>query len=71
MGGLWMLPIKLLDGFWMKLSDEDSGLKNWLMEAKEFINYPYGNKFYLRTSFKWNTSTTSPILPTEKRRHGN
>jgi len=45
MGGLWMLPIKLLDGFWMKLSDEDSGLKNWLMEAKEFINYPYGNKF--------------------------
>ncbi len=45
MGGLWMPPIKLLDGFWVKLSDEDSGLKSWLMEAKEFINYPYGNEF--------------------------
>lgn len=45
MGGLWMPPIKLLDGFWVKLSDEDSGLKSWLMEAKEFVNYPYGNEF--------------------------
>ena len=45
MGGLWMHPIKLLDGFWVKLSDEDSGVKSWLMEAKEFINYPYGNEF--------------------------
>lgn len=45
MGGLWMHPIKLLDGFWVNLSDEDSGLTGWLMEAKEFINYPYGNEF--------------------------
>lgn len=45
MGGLWMPPIKLLDGFWVKLYDEDSGQMRWLMEAKEFINYPYGSEF--------------------------
>src|SRR5438270_12070843 len=44
MGGLWMQPIKLLDGFWAKLSDE-GGRSAWLKEAREFINYPYGNRF--------------------------
>ncbi|HWJ92679.1 MAG TPA: hypothetical protein VNR87_16290 [Flavisolibacter sp.] len=45
MGGLWMQPIKLLDGFWMKVSDAAAGTASWLNEAKEFVNYPYGNKF--------------------------
>jgi hypothetical protein len=45
MGGLWLSPIKLLDGFWVKLTDTDSGSSTWLKDAKEFINYPYGNKF--------------------------
>ena len=46
MGGLWMAPIKLLDGFWVKMSDGEGGTSSvWLKDAKEFINYPYGNKF--------------------------
>jgi hypothetical protein len=45
MGGLWMPPVKLLDGFWIKLSDTDEKTEAWLKEAKVFINYPYGNKF--------------------------
>ncbi len=45
MGGLWMPPVKLMDGFWVKLSDEDAKSEAWLKEAREFINYPYGNRF--------------------------
>ncbi|PWT71524.1 MAG: amylo-alpha-1,6-glucosidase [Bacteroidetes bacterium] len=45
MGGLWMPPVKLLDGFWVKLSDATGRRETWLKEAREFINYPYGNKF--------------------------
>ena len=45
MGGLWMPPVKLMDGFWVKLSDADAKSGDWLQEAKEFINYPYGNRF--------------------------
>src|SRR5438309_4220684 len=33
MGGVWMQPIKLLDGFWLKLSGEKS--KVWLNDARE------------------------------------
>jgi len=46
MGGLWTPPIKLLDGFWVKLSETDGKRGAWLTEAKEFINYPYGNRFF-------------------------
>ena len=45
MGGLWMAPIKLLDGFWVKLTDVETDSSDWLKDAKEFINYPYGSKF--------------------------
>jgi glycogen debranching enzyme len=45
MGGLWMAPIKLMDGFWVKLTDTESTSYTWLENAQEFINYPYGNKF--------------------------
>src|SRR5215831_13596059 len=45
MGGLWMPPVKLMDGFWVKLSDADTKSEAWLKEAKEFVNYPYGNRF--------------------------
>lgn len=43
MGGLWLHPIKLLDGFWVKLTDVSTGNETWLSEAVEFINFPYGN----------------------------
>lgn len=45
MGGLWIPPVKLLDGFWVKLSDAHGKQEKWLQEAREFINYPYGNRF--------------------------
>jgi len=44
MGGLWLHPIKLMDGFWIKLKDIQTGNEEWLSKASEFINYPYGNK---------------------------
>src|SRR5436190_6621371 len=33
MGGLWMPPVKLMDGFWLKLYDADARLEAWLKEA--------------------------------------
>src|SRR5262245_53767558 len=30
MGGLWMQPVKLLDGFWVKLSDPNKRSETWL-----------------------------------------
>jgi len=46
MGGLWTPPLKLLDGFWAKLSDAEGKREQWLMQAREFINFPYGNRFF-------------------------
>ncbi|MDR1371042.1 MAG: amylo-alpha-1,6-glucosidase, partial [Dysgonamonadaceae bacterium] len=45
MGGIWTLPVKLADGFWLKLSDVASREECWLMKADTFVNYPFGNKF--------------------------
>src|SRR6476646_8989367 len=45
MGGLWMQPLKLMDGFWVKLSDADKRSEALLKDADEFVNYPYGNRF--------------------------
>lgn len=45
MGGLWIPPVKLMDGFWLKISDIQTREDSWLKEAKDFINYPYGNRF--------------------------
>ncbi len=45
MGGLWMPPVKLMDGFWVKISDADRKAEAWLKKASAFINYPYGNRF--------------------------
>src|SRR3954468_17837857 len=45
MGGLWVHPIKLIDGFQASVSDWAAGQKKVLSQASEFINYPYGNRF--------------------------
>lgn len=45
MGGIWMHPIKLLDGYYLKLTDLTSKKEDWLSDAAEFVNYPYGNVF--------------------------
>ena len=45
MGGLWLHPIKLIDGFWARITDIETGDEKWLSDAVEFVNYPYGNRF--------------------------
>jgi glycogen debranching enzyme len=45
MGGLWLHPIKLIDGFWVSVTDETSRQHVALSESSEFLNYPYGNRF--------------------------
>src|SRR4051794_28143647 len=44
MGGLWIHPIKLIDGFWATLQEVDKGKEVKLSRAVELINYPYGNR---------------------------
>jgi glycogen debranching enzyme len=45
MGGLWLHPIKLLDGFWATVTDMTTNQEIALSESAEFVNYPYGNRF--------------------------
>src|SRR5919205_4211622 len=45
MGGLWVHPIKLIDGFKAIVRDPASGQQRELSKSSEFINYPYGNRF--------------------------
>ncbi|MCU9613172.1 hypothetical protein OEV98_06355 [Caldibacillus lycopersici] len=44
MGGLWMHPIKILDGFWFGLKEKAAAETQWLKNATEFINYPFYNE---------------------------
>jgi glycogen debranching enzyme len=44
MGGLWLHPIKLIDGFRATVTDSAGGQAATLSSAVEFINYPYGNR---------------------------
>ena len=45
MGGIWTHPIKLADGFWVKIGEESMPDGVWLMEADEYITYPHGSEF--------------------------
>jgi glycogen debranching enzyme len=45
MGGLWLHPIKLIDGFWATVADIATNQEIALSESAEFVNYPYGNRF--------------------------
>jgi len=45
MGGLWLHPIKLLDGFWATVTDLATNQEIALSESAEFVTYPYGNRF--------------------------
>ncbi|WP_068620909.1 alpha-L-rhamnosidase-related protein [Paenibacillus tuaregi] len=44
MGGIWLHPIKLLDGFWLKVTDLDRGIAVW-SRADGFTNEPWGTRF--------------------------
>jgi glycogen debranching enzyme len=45
MGGLWLHPIKLIDGFRAEVADVATDQHAALSRSTEFINYPYGNLF--------------------------
>lgn len=45
MGGLWLHPIKLIDGFQAEVTDSAAGRSIALTNAAEFVNYPHGNRF--------------------------
>jgi glycogen debranching enzyme len=45
MGGLWVHPIKLIDGMEATVTDSATNRSVVLSKATEFINYPYGNRF--------------------------
>src|SRR5512132_2277801 len=44
MGGLWLHPIKLIDGFWAQVSDPATRQDIALSESTDFVTYPYGNR---------------------------
>jgi glycogen debranching enzyme len=45
MGGLWVHPIKLIDGMQATVTETSINRAVALSKATEFINYPYGNRF--------------------------
>jgi glycogen debranching enzyme len=45
MGGLWLPPIKLLDAFQARITDEATGKEILLSDSAEMVAYPYGNLF--------------------------
>jgi hypothetical protein len=45
MGGLWVHPIKLIDGFWAGVRDVESGQEASLTASEEFVNYPHAGGF--------------------------
>jgi glycogen debranching enzyme len=46
MGGLWLHPIKLIDGFSATLTDLDSRRDTALVKSNYFVAFPYGSRFY-------------------------
>ncbi|CQR54105.1 Glycogen debranching protein-like protein [Paenibacillus riograndensis SBR5] len=44
MGGIWLHPIKLLDGFWLKLTDTKRNISVW-SRADGFTSEPWGSRF--------------------------
>jgi hypothetical protein len=45
MGGLWLHPIKLIDGFSAMLTDLDSRRDTALVKGNDFVAFPYGSRF--------------------------
>ena len=44
MGGLWIHPIKLADGFWATVRDASSGREVALTRADRLVTYPHGTR---------------------------
>ena len=45
MGGVWLHPIKLIDGFRATVSDRRTDARPHSRRHVDFITYPYGNRF--------------------------
>jgi hypothetical protein len=45
MGGLWLHPIKLIDGFRASVTDVATNQEIALSESAEFVSHPYGSRF--------------------------
>jgi glycogen debranching enzyme len=45
MGGLWLHPIKLMDGFRATVADAATNEEIALFESAEFVSHPYGSRF--------------------------
>ena len=45
MGGLWLHPIKLIDGFRARVTDLATNQEIALSESSELVTYPYGTRF--------------------------
>src|SRR5688572_22580134 len=45
MGGLWLHPIKLMDGFRASVTDVATNQEIALSESAEFVSHPYGSRF--------------------------
>ncbi|MBR5288498.1 MAG: glycogen debranching protein [Clostridia bacterium] len=45
MGGLWMHPIKVLDGFWLRFFDQDADNVNTWIIADRYEIAPWGDRF--------------------------
>lgn len=45
MGGIWTHPIKIADGFWLRVASVGSNDGIWLADIKDYVTYPHGNKF--------------------------
>src|SRR5438093_11126940 len=44
MGGMWLHPIKLIDGFWAQVTDRATARTIALSKGIDFVTYPYGNR---------------------------
>lgn len=44
MGGVWLHPIKLLDGFWLRITDIDRNISVW-SRSDSFTSEPWGSRF--------------------------
>lgn len=65
MGGLWLYPIKLLDGFWLRFTDHTAGTVDCHIHADRFENYPHKNEFFYNNGLGHTTVTIkrSQIIP--------
>jgi len=65
MGGIWMHPIKLLDGFGLQISDSETK-KNLTVVCDSFVTYPFLSKFIYHSPSFPATITRTQFVPDGK-----